>query len=428
MNRIQAIQIVRQWATLGRWVLIGLAALAAALTAIRFIGGLGTVTNLSDAYPWGLWIGFDILAGIALAAGGFVMAGSVHIFGRHKFHALARPAIFTALLGYLLFIVALMIDLGRPWNMWRVMVHWNHASPMFEVSWCVMLYTFVLGLEFLPAVLEKLRLGALLRLWWALVPWLTVGMLSLFTLAMSGSWGWTLAVAAVLLFWELLMRLGLMPHDKMMPTLLIMAGVIFSTLHQSSLGTLFLIAPHKLHPLWYSPFLPLLLFASAVMVAPAMVILESLVSARAYRRQPELDLLRGAAAAMPYPLGIYLALKLGDLVAKGAVESLLAPTAQAAALWAEIALLALPLVLFLTDEVIASQAGLLWSAVLVIAGLVLNRINIAVTGISAAAWETYYPSWMEIAISLGVVAGGLLAYDLLVRFLPIYEAKHEALA
>jgi formate dehydrogenase iron-sulfur subunit len=427
----------------GKTILFFLVALGAILTLIRFIGGLGTVTNLNDGYPWGLWIGFDILAGIALAAGGFVTAGVVHIFGGRKYHALARPAILTAFLGYLLFIVALIIDLGRPWNIWRVLIHWNHHSPMFEVAWCVTLYTFVLALEFVPAVLEKFRLTKIQAIWNTAVPWLIIFMVTLFTLAMSGAWLWASAVFAVLLIWEMLMRKGVMPRDQVMPILLIMAGIIFSTMHQSSLGSLFLIVPHKLHMLWYSPILPLLFFVSAVMVAPAMVILEGLLSAKVYRREPELHLLRGLASALPYLLGIYLLLKLGDLIGKGAAGEIFRTSSQAVGLWLELLLILVPLIFLLTPEIKNTKAGLLWSSVLVILGIVVNRFNIAVTGITVktgwAASEsaplqvpipettviqpfaTYYPSWMEFAITLGVVAAGLLVYDYVVKNFPVYE-------
>jgi formate dehydrogenase iron-sulfur subunit len=427
----------------GKTILFFLVALGAILTLIRFIGGLGTVTNLNDGYPWGLWIGFDILAGIALAAGGFVTAGVVHIFGGRKYHALARPAILTAFLGYLLFIVALIIDLGRPWNIWRVLIHWNHHSPMFEVAWCVTLYTFVLALEFVPAVLEKFRLTKIQAIWNTAVPWLIIFMVTLFTLAMSGAWLWASAVFAVLLLWEMLMRKGVMPRDQVMPILLIMAGIIFSTMHQSSLGSLFLIVPHKLHILWYSPILPLLFFVSAVMVAPAMVILEGLLSAKVYRREPELHLLRGLASALPYLLGIYLLLKLGDLIGKGAAGEIFRTSSQAVGLWLELLLVLVPLIFLLTPEIRNTKSGLLWSSILVVLGIVVNRFNIAVTGITVktgwAASEsaplqvpipettvvqpfaTYYPSWMEFAITLGVVAAGLLVYDYVVKNFPVYE-------
>jgi len=210
------------------WIL---AILGLVLIGYRFVNGLGAVTNLSDGYPWGLWIGVDILAGIALAAGGFVIAGIVHIFGGERFHALAKPAITTAFLGYLLFIFGLTVDLGRPWNLWRAIFHWNHLSPMFEVAWCVMLYTFVLFLEFLPSFFERFKMEGLMSFWRAVVPWLIVALLGLFTLAMTDSTGWTIAVVVILVFWEIMMRTGAAQRKHQMPVLLIMAGVMFSTMY-----------------------------------------------------------------------------------------------------------------------------------------------------------------------------------------------------
>src|SRR3989338_9061347 len=149
----------------GQSVIWFLAVLGLVLIVYRFVMGLGAVTNLSDGYPWGIWIGLDILAGIALAAGGFVMAGTVYLLGGQRFHVMARTAVLTAFLGYLLFIFGLIVDLGRPWNIWKPVFNWQHESPMFEVSWCVMLYTFVLFLEMLPSVFERYRLEKLHSLW-----------------------------------------------------------------------------------------------------------------------------------------------------------------------------------------------------------------------------------------------------------------------
>jgi formate dehydrogenase iron-sulfur subunit len=386
--------------------------------------GLGAVTNLSDGYPWGLWIGFDILAGIALAAGGFVIAGTVHLFGGRKYHALSRPAILTAFLGYLLFIFGLAVDLGRPWNIWAVLVSWNHESPMFEVSWCVMMYTFVLFLEFLPAVFERFRLDKLRVEWNSVVPWLIVVMLGLFTLAMTYSVRWTAAMVVILLLWEVLMRGGVMPRDKQMPILLIIAGVVFSTLHQSSLGSIFLVVPHKLHALWFSPILPLLFLASAIMVGATMVIFEALVSSKVTGHRTPFDLLTDLAKAMPYLLGIYLLLKVGDLVARGAVADAFMLNSQAVSWWLEIIIgIVLPLALFLTPEVYLSRHGLLWSSVAVIVGVIWNRINVAVVGVIVREWEVYYPYWTEVFITVGIVAIGLVVFGWCVKNLPIYEAE-----
>lgn len=404
-----------------------LAAFGLLLVLYRYAFGLGAATNLSDGYPWGLWIGFDILAGIALAAGGFVMAGTVHLFGGHKYHVLARPAILTALLGYLLFIFGLFFDLGRPWNLWRAIYSWNHASPMFEVAWCVMLYTTVLILEFLPVVLEKFNLDKLLAMWKNLVPWIVIFMLGMFTLAMSYSFVWALIMVAILFAWEFSMRRGWMPRDKQMPIILIMAGVIFSTMHQSSLGTIFLLAPTKLHTLWYSPIIPLLSLFSAIMVGPAMVIFEALMSEKILKHKSRFDLLSDLARWMPYLLSFYLLLKVGDLVGRNAVLSAFAVNAQAVSWWMEISIgVILPLILYLTPEIIRTRNGLLWTSTLVIIGLIWNRINVAIVGIIVEKWESYYPFWVEIFISVGVVAIGLIVFKWAVENLPIYE--HEKLS
>lgn len=407
-------------ATVGALAVAGLC-----LIAYRFAFGLGAATNLSDGYPWGFWIGMDILAGIALAAGGFVMAGVVHLFGGRRFHPLARPAILTAFLGYLLFIFALLVDLGRPWNIWWALISWNHYSPMFEVAWCVMLYTGVLALEFAPAVLERLGWDRVRRWWLELAPFLVLGLLSLFTYAMTDSAGWTAVVIAILALWELLMRTGAMPRDRQMPVLLIMAGVIFSTLHQSSLGTLFLITD-KLGPLWYTPILPVLFFLSAVMVGPAVVIVEGLLSARALGRRSEIELLRPLGRAMPYLLSLYLVARLGDLVLRRVVLETMRPSAATGWWWLEIILVLTALAVFSTPDLVHRRRGLLLGASATVAAVVVHRCGVAMIGINVPEYARYVPAWSEVVITAGVVALGVLGFRLAVAFLPIYHDEPSA--
>ena len=207
------------------------------LTILRYAKGLGSVTNLSDQTPWGLWIGFDLLCGVGLAAGGFVITAVVYIFNIERFRPIVRPTIITAFLGYLLVIVDLLLDIGRPWAMWHPLVMWNPHSVMFEVSWCVMLYSTVLFLEFSGMIFEKVR--------------------------------WNRAAKV----------------QKAVTVPLVIAGVILSTLHQSSLGTVYLIVPGKLHALWYTPLLPVLFWVSSVGAGLAMVIVESRISSRVFGRQ-----------------------------------------------------------------------------------------------------------------------------------------------
>jgi Ni/Fe-hydrogenase subunit HybB-like protein len=208
------------------------------LTAIRFTGGLAATTNLSDYNPWGLWIGFDLLVGVALAAGGYVTSAAVYLFGMKKYHAAVRPAILTGFLGYALVVLALHYDVGRPWRLpYPFIVQPGTTSLLFEVGACVALYLMVLFVEFTPAPLE----------------WL----------------GFKRAR-------NLVVKLTL---------LLTVFGVVLSTLHQSSLGALFLIAPSKLHPLWYSPYLPVYFFVSSIIAGLSMVIFESTLSFRFFKHK-----------------------------------------------------------------------------------------------------------------------------------------------
>ncbi len=408
----------------GMATLVVLGCVGLMLIAYRFAVGLGPVTNLSDGYPWGFWIGIDVLVGIALAAGGFVMAGLVHIFGGHRFHALTRPAILTAFLGYLLFIFALMVDLGRPWNIWRALISWNHYSPMFEVAMCVMFYTFVLFLEFLPAVFERLGLERAHRAWREVSPFLVITTLTLFVFAMTDSLRWTVAIFGILAAWEALMRLRVAPRDHQMPVLLIMAGIMLSTLHQSSLGTLFLITD-KLGPLWYTPILPLLFFLSAVMVGPAMVMVEAMLTARVRRERPELELLTQLGRAMPYLLGAYLVLRVGDMLMRGVVLQVMTASGASAWWWLEVGLLLTAMALFGTAEVRARERGLFLAALATVAAVIVHRTGVAVVGLSVPEYGRYVPKWSEVLITIGIVSLGLLGFRAAIAFLPIYHDEKD---
>ena len=413
----------------GSFILFVLVVLGIVLAIYRFATGLASVTNLNQGYPWGLWIGFDILAGIALAAGGFVIAAVVHIFGGEKYHPLVRPAILTAFLGYLMFIGGLLIDLGRPWMVWDMIIFHHHESPMFEVGWCVMLYTTVLFLEFLPVLFERYKMSGAIRAWMNLMPLVAIVLLVMFAWFLTHSGRWTVLIAAVLVIFELAIRAGAIRRDIKVPTLLIMAGIIFSTLHQSSLGTLFLMVPHKLSMIWYSPTLPVMFFVSAVMAGLAMIIVESTLSSKFFGRGLELNLLQGIGKGLSWLILIYLAFRGIDLVVRGVGAEVLVMTPQSIAFWIEVVLgLLIPLAILLTPEGIASGRGLFWAGLMVVVGLVVNRLNVAVTGISGGYWPTYYPAWSEIAISVGIVSLGILVYLTLCRNFPIFEEEHSQAA
>lgn len=362
-----------------RAILWAVVALGLLIAGLRYVRGLGAVTNLSDRFPWGLWVGFDILSGVALAAGGFTLAALVHVFHAHRYHPLLRPAIVTGFLGYVLVIIALLVDLGRPYRIWHAIVMWNPRSVMFEVAWCVMLYTLVLSLEFGQVVLERLGLRRLLHL----------------------------------------TQMALPP--------LVIAGVLLSTLHQSSLGSLFLIVPGKLHPIWYTPLLPLLFFVSAAAVGPAIVTLEASVAARAFRHTVDLPILQGLARGTMGALAVYLFLRVGDLAARGAWALVLGPSLEGLMARVEIGLgVVLPLALLALPAVRARAAGITAASALVVGGVVVNRLNVAVTGMLGAAGVRYVPSWMEVELTLAILAAGILAYLWIGEHLPVFERHTDA--
>ncbi|MBM4450658.1 MAG: Ni/Fe-hydrogenase cytochrome b subunit [Chloroflexi bacterium] len=343
---------------------------------IRYIYGLGAISNLSDGRPWGLWISFDLYCGVALAAGGFTLAAVVYIFGQEKYHPVARPAILTAFLGYLLVIFALLVDLGQPWYIWHAIIYWNWHSPLFEVAICVMTYTAVLALEFSPAVFERLNWNVPLRI----------------------------------------IRSIQIP--------LVIAGVVLSTLHQSSLGSMLLMMPYNLNPLWYTPILPLLFLASAIAVGPAMVIFESTISGRVFGHRIGQDIMAGLGRAIPYILSIYLLLKLVDLTARGSIGLIFTEYPLNLLWWAEILIGAVaPIILLSMPSVRQSSRKVFWSATLVIIGLVLNRFNVSLIALAPRPGTIYLPSLMELAISIGLVADALLVIILAHRLLPMANHK-----
>lgn len=360
--------------TFWRVVFVAILIAGAAATVIRFTQGLGPSTNLSDEFPWGIWIGFDILCGVMLAAGGFTLMATVHIFNAERFHPIVRPALLTAFLGYLLVVGALMFDLGKPWNIWHPMVMWNPNSVMFEVGWCVMLYTTVLSLEFAPIVFERFRLERPLRI----------------------------------------IRYISLP--------LVIMGVLLSTLHQSSLGSLYLIVPGKLHPLWYSPLLPVLFFVSAIAVGLGMTMLEAALSARHLGHRFNVSIMSSLARILLVVLAVYAVLRFQDLSARGAWGYALSGGYEASFFWVEIALtLAIPAVLLSMARIRTSARGLFWVSVCVVAGFVTNRLNVSITGMEASAGVTYIPKWTEVAITASIVAVGIAIFGLAAKHLPIFE-------
>lgn len=347
-------------------------------TIVRFAFGLGAATNLNDNFPWGLWIGFDVLCGVGLAAGGFVVAAAVYVFHLDDYKVLIKPAVLTAFLGYVLVVFALLFDLGRPWNIWHPLVMWNPHSVMFEVAWCVMLYTTVLALEFSPIVFERFKLEKAQR--------------------------------AV--------------HTIIVP--LVILGVMLSTLHQSSLGSLYLITPEKTYPLWYSGNLPFLFFLTAIAVGPAMVTIESFLSSRAFHREIELPVLSRLGKVSAVALAVYLVLKMEDVANYNLVPYLFTFNLEGILYWVEIIVgVLLPMILLVIPRVRTSKRGLFNSAILIVMGFVLNRMDVSITALERHYGVNYFPSWMEISITLMIVSIGFGAFAWAAKNLAVFPEQRK---
>jgi Ni/Fe-hydrogenase subunit HybB-like protein len=365
------------------WRVIFAAILACGLyaTYLRIFYGLGGSTNLSDKFPWGLWIAFDVMCGVGLAAGGFTLVAMVHIFNIEKYRPILRPAILTAFLGYTLVVVGLLYDLGRPDRLWHPLVMWNPHSVMFEVAWCVTLYSTVLFLEFLPVVFEKFGLHKPLA-------WI---------------------------------------HKISVPLMIL--GVLLSTLHQSSLGTLFLIVPSKLYPLWYTPILPLLFYISAIGVGLAMTIFESWHSSRAFGRALELPLLMSMGRVLAVVLSVYLWIRFLDLSHRHAFALLAQNRIETWLFLLEIVLMAVPMVLLYQAGIRQRPGALYACAVMVVFGFIANRLNVGTTGLEAGSGTHYIPKWSEVAVTLSIVAVGFATFRMIAQYFPIFEVEeHESAA
>ncbi|MDI6858427.1 MAG: Ni/Fe-hydrogenase cytochrome b subunit [Dehalococcoidia bacterium] len=369
--------LVRTLFTPGHLILLGLIGLGLVTAIVRYAYGIGAISNLSDDYPWGLWISFDLLCGVALAAGAFVTASAVYIFGREEFRPILRPAILTGFLGYLMVIFALLVDLGHPERIWYLIIFWNPHSVMFEVGWCVMLYTAVLAMEFSPLVWEKLQWSPLLRL------------------------------------------------IRNITVVLVILGTVLSTLHQSSLGSLFSIVPDNLNGLWYTPLLPAMFFFTAVAVGPAMVIFESVISGKVFKRALETDILGKLALAIPLAFAVYLPMKFIDIAVAGDADLLFKANLSSAIFWLEIiGGVVVPGALILLPSVRQSSGWLFGVATMVIAGVVLNRFNVSLIGLERPEGAFYLPHVLEFVITISIVSAGVLAYSLVARFLPLFPKEH----
>ena len=363
------------------WRIVFVAILLSGLAGlyVRFVYGLGGATNLSDIFPWGLWKGFNVVAGIGLGAGGFTVAATVHVFNLKRYRPILRIALLTALLGYSFMAVALAIDIGRPYRIWHPVVMWGEHSVLFEVAWCVILYLNVLALELAPAVCERFGWRKLLR-----------------------------AVSAI-------------------SAPVVILGVILSTLHQSSLGSLFLILPEKLYPLWYTPLLPVFFFVSAICAGLAMVIIASWQGNRALGKRLEPPVLEGLGRALAVVLMIYLCGRFLDLQDRGVLALLRRNRIETWLFALEISLMLAPMLLLFQRRVRSHPGRLYACALMVILGFIANRLNVTITGLEASSGTHYIPKWSEVSVTLSMVALGFAVFRYFAQHFPIFEERRPQL-
>ncbi|MFO7990528.1 MAG: sulfate respiration complex protein HmcC [Thermodesulfobacteriota bacterium] len=362
-------------------VIVGIIlAVGGVLTLMRFTQGIGAVTNLDNNNPWGVWIGFDLLCGVALAAGGYVTSAACYIFGLKRYHSAVRPAILTAFLGYALVVLALHYDVGRPWRLpYPIFVSQGTSSLLFEVGLCVFLYLTVLFIEFTPAAFEWLGLKKIR----AVVVKLTL--------------------------------------------ILTIFGVVLSTLHQSSLGALFMIAPSKLHPLWYSNYLPVYFFISSMFAGMSMVIFESTLAHRYLSRHMDdthhrqaFGVAMGFAKAAAFVMVGYLSVKLVGIAIDGHWQYL----TTGWGMWylvEVIGCVALPAVLFAMGVREKNLKFVRWAAAWTVFGIVLNRLNISMIAFNyhLPSDQRYFPSIMEIGTSVFIVTLGIVIYRFVTTRMPV---------
>lgn len=363
-------------------VLAVLFMIAAAILLARFVLGLGPVTNLNDGYPWGIWIVIDVMIGTAFGCAGYSVALLVYLLNKGEYHPLVRPAMMAGLFGYGLAGVAVMIDLGRYWNFWTLLWpgYMQFNSVMLEVALCVMAYIVVLAIEFSPAFLEKFGLKDI--------------------------------------------------HKKLNKVLFffIAVGILLPTMHQSSLGTLAVVAGHQISALWQTQLLPPLFLISAVLMGYALVPFESILSSMGLRRPIETPLLAKISYVALVVTLIYLVIRVGDLLWRGAFGLAFAGTLDALMFWIEMALFIVPVVLLMKPaNRIKARMIFLSAASLLVAGSIY-RLNIYIIGYHPTAggsWS-YFPSVTEMLVTLGIFSLEVILYLIFVKRLPVLHQAHNA--
>jgi len=364
--------------------MFSLAALAAVLIVVRAVWGLGATTAMNDGYPWGLWIAFDVVTGTAIGCGGYAIALLVYILNKGRYHPLVRPAVLTSALGYSIAGFSVLLDLGRPWLTWKIPVqvwHWNGDSVLLEVALCIMAYSVVLWIELSPAMLER---------------------------AAASDWPRLKRVAERAL-----------PVVKSSLLWITALGMLLPTMHQSSLGALLMLSGPRLDPLWNTPLLPLLFLISCVLMGFGAVVLEGSLSAKFLGRRAETDMLAGLGRAMLVVLALYLGIRVADLVVRGQAPALLALDVNATMWLLEMLMFVVAGLLLSSDARRRDAGNLLRAALVLLLAGAMYRFDVFLLAFQPGAHWSYFPSVIEILITVGLVAGEVGVYIVFVRMFPI---------
>ncbi len=407
------------------WAMLALVAIGVLSIVLRLGFGLGATTHLSNTYPWGLWIVFD-LVWIALAAGAFATAGIIYVFQRKDLYSLGRCAVLLGFLSYSFVTVTLIADLGLPWHAYQLALQAPEHSAMFEVSWCVGLYVTILLLEFLPVPLERYGYTRALAAWRRWQGVYVAFAVTLFIYMLSRNLIYAALAAAVFgaLAWIFRAR-----EENPEPILLAIAAVTLSTMHQSSLGSLFLLMPDKLAPQWWSPVMPISFFLSSIAAGTAVVILVEMAIARGWRRPLRVPQLAALGQIIFWSLVVYLVFRLGDMAIRGQFAG--AFSGRLGALFiAEIVLGGIvPLVMLAKESQRLQKRTLMIASLLVAGGITFNRINVVLLAMNLKGPmpqfvpEPYFPSPIEWGISIGLIAATIFLFGLAARLVPLLPVQ-----
>jgi Ni/Fe-hydrogenase subunit HybB-like protein len=368
------VKIIKELRSLPRftYLLVLLAAFGLGAGFYRLYAGLGATTNMGKVFPWGIWISFDLTT-VALSGGAFTLAALVYVFHMHDLHPATRPTVLFGLLGYCSVLVILFFDLGRWDRFWHFLVYPNINSALFEVSWCIAIYSIILIYEFSPVIVERFGNNKLLDF----IKKLTIPM--------------------------------------------VIAGITLSSMHQSSLGTLFIVMSPRLHPLWHSMLLPVFFLISSIPAGISLILIGSIVSDYFFGHSLSPRVIEKLGWMVPWALGFYLALKLGELLIVEELDLLFTSGFYSLLFWAELVIgVIIPMILFSIKKVRLTRTGSLVGALFIATGIVLNRFNATWFAIKPLNGVIYTPSWTEIALLIGVASGVLLVFTLISHYFPVF--------